>query len=118
MFIVDFVFADTKLCFIVDILFAEMKRCWLLHSRPSPDTRRYSCRKCRSREAFLYVRWIHNLHGNRRAPDLLSDLAAISVHSPRILVSKTDICNAYMIIQPRRMQPRPHSNFAPGSTLS
>ena len=49
------------------------------------------------------MRCIHNLLHNRRAPDLLRDLAAISVNSPHILISKTDICNVSMSIQPRRV---------------
>ena len=35
--------------------------------------------------------------------DLLRDLAIITIHAHTILLLKTDICNANMIIQPRRM---------------
>ena len=35
--------------------------------------------------------------------DLLGDLAIIAVFGHTLLVLKTDICNAYMGIHPRRM---------------
>ena len=52
------------------------------NAKRSPDIVRYSCRKHRGRDIFLYIRWTQDLLCNRRAPDLLTDLAAISVHNP------------------------------------
>ena len=71
------------------------------NAKRSPDIVRYSCRKHRGREIFLYIRWTQDLLCNRRAPDLLSDLAAISVHNPKVyskLVSNISLHNSKVYI--------------------
>ena len=62
-----------------------------------------SCTKRSGRKIFFLYKTDNSMLGNIMLKDLLGDLTILAAHCHAILILKTDLCNAFIGILPRRM---------------